>query len=164
MRKLTLALAVGLLIAATGTFVGPSRTVAAATYQTKVVIVVGQTQSVTASYISDANQAATEFQAAAAAAGSSVAITKIYSPYATWAAVKAAAKGANVLVYMGHGSGYPNPYVSYEQPNGDNGMGLNLVAGATVRLRDSFDISDPVWSLIGFFAHGRLLAPPPLRS
>ena len=131
MRKLTLALAVGLLIAATGTFVGPSRTVAAATYQTKVVIVVGQTQSVTASYISDANQAATEFQAAAAAAGSSVAITKIYSPYATWAAVKAAAKGANVLVYMGHGSGYPNPYVSYEQPNGDNGMGLNLVAGSS---------------------------------
>ena len=34
-----------------------------------------------------------------------------------------------------------------------------------VRVRDSFGISDPVWSLIGFFAHGRLLAPPrPLRS
>ena len=45
------------------------------------------------------------------------------------------------------------------------GHGLNLLAGAAVRLRDSFDISDPVWSLIGFFAHGRLLAPPrPLRS
>ena len=40
------------------------------------------------------------------------------------------------------------------------GHGLNLLAGAAVRLRDSFDISDPVWSLIGFFAHGRLLAPP----
>src|SRR5450755_663995 len=35
------------------------------------------------------------------------------------------------------------------------GHGLNLLAGAAVRLRDSFDISDPVWSLIGFFAHGR---------
>jgi transposase-like protein len=45
------------------------------------------------------------------------------------------------------------------------GHGLNLLAGAAVRLRDSFDISDPVWSLIGFFAQGRLLAPPrPLRS
>ena len=45
------------------------------------------------------------------------------------------------------------------------GHALNLLAGAAVRLRDSFDISDPVWSLIGFFAHGRLLAPPrPLRS
>jgi hypothetical protein len=45
------------------------------------------------------------------------------------------------------------------------GHGLNLLAGAAVRVRDSFDISDPVWSLIGFFAHGRLLAPPrPLLS
>ena len=45
------------------------------------------------------------------------------------------------------------------------GHGLNLLAGAAVRLRDSFDIADPVWSLIGFFAHGRLLAPPrPLLS
>ena len=45
------------------------------------------------------------------------------------------------------------------------GHGLNLLAGAAVRVRDSFDINDPVWSLIGFFAHGRLLAPPrPLLS
>ena len=45
------------------------------------------------------------------------------------------------------------------------GHGLNLLAGAAVRLRDSFDIGDAVWSLIGFFAQGRLLAPPrTLRS
>ncbi len=45
------------------------------------------------------------------------------------------------------------------------GHALNLLAGAAVRLRDCFGISDPVWSLICFFAHGRLLAPPrPLRS
>ena len=45
------------------------------------------------------------------------------------------------------------------------GQRLNLLAGAAVRLRDSFDISDAVWSLIGFFAHGPLLAPPrTLRS
>jgi hypothetical protein len=33
-------------------------------------------------------------------------------------------------------------------------------------LRECFGRSDPVWSLIGFFAHGRLLAAPraPLRS
>ena len=28
-----------------------------------------------------------------------------------------------------------------------------------LRFRDCFGYSDPVWSLIGFFAHGRLLAP-----
>jgi Domain of unknown function (DUF6431) len=43
---------------------------------------------------------------------------------------------------------------------------LNLLAGAAVRFRECFGRSDPVWSLIGFFARGRLLAAPrpPLRS
>ena len=128
MRKLTLALAVGLLVAATG-LVATSSHVAAAASATKVVLVVGQTQGSTPSYINDANNAADEFQTAADSAGRSISITKVYSPDATWGAVLAAAKGANILVYMGHGSGYPNPYVSYEQPNKDNGMGLNGVAG-----------------------------------
>jgi len=46
------------------------------------------------------------------------------------------------------------------------GHALNLLAGAAVRFRECFGRSDPVWSLIGFFAHGRLLAAPrpPLRS
>ena len=45
------------------------------------------------------------------------------------------------------------------------GHALNLLAGTAVRVRDCFGRSDPVWSLIGFFARGRLLAPPrSLRS
>jgi len=40
------------------------------------------------------------------------------------------------------------------------GHALNLLAGAAVRFRESFGRSDPVWSLIGFFAVGRLLAAP----
>ena len=45
------------------------------------------------------------------------------------------------------------------------GHALNLLAGAAVRFRDCFGSSDPVWSLIGFFAHGRLLAARrPIRS
>jgi hypothetical protein len=118
MRKLTLALAIGLLVASTGTMAGPSK-VAASSYQAKVVIVVGQTQSATARYRSDADQAAAVF------AQYTTNIVKIYSPNATWSAVRAAAKGANILVYLGHGSGYPNPYLGYLQPNGDNGMGLD---------------------------------------
>jgi hypothetical protein len=132
MRKLTLALAVGLLVAGTGMAASPRGVAASApAYVTKVVIVVGQVQGTTQQYIADADQAATEFQAAAASAGRSVSITKIYSPNATWGAVHAAAKGANILVYLGHGNGYPNPYVSYEQPLKDNGMGLNNVAGTS---------------------------------
>ena len=118
MRKLTLALAVGLLTAGIGIVVNPPSAVAAS-YQTKVVIVVGQTQSATARYRADADATAAEF------AKYTSNITKVYSPHATWSAVKAAAQGANVLVYMGHGSGWPNPYVSYLQPNSDNGMGLD---------------------------------------
>jgi len=45
------------------------------------------------------------------------------------------------------------------------GHALNLLAGAAERFRDGFGSSDPVWSLIGFFAHGRLLAARrPIRS
>jgi hypothetical protein len=38
-------------------------------------------------------------------------------------------QGASVVVYMGHGSGFPNPYVSAPNPYNQNGMGLNLTAG-----------------------------------
>jgi len=132
MRKLTFALAVGLLVAGTGMVASPSKVVASApAYVTKVVIVVGQTQSATQQYIADATAAYSEFQAAAATAGRSVNIITIYSPNATWGLVQAAAKGANILVYIGHGNGYPNPYVSYEQQLKDNGMGLNAVAGSS---------------------------------
>ena len=32
------------------------------------------------------------------------------APWATWARVKEAARGANLFVYLGHGNGYPSPY------------------------------------------------------
>jgi hypothetical protein len=132
MRKLTFALAVGLLVAGTGMVASPRGVAASApAYVTKVVIVVGQVQGTTQEYINDANTAAAEFQTAATTAGRSVNVVEVYSPNATWSAVQAAAKGANILVYMGHGNGYPNPYVSYEQPLKDNGMGLNAVAGSS---------------------------------
>jgi hypothetical protein len=123
MRKLVLALAIGMLVAAGASNVAPSA--ASAAIQTKVVIVVGATQGMTASYRSEADAAATVF------AKYTSNITKVYSPNATWAAVSAAAAGANVVVYLGHGSGYPNPYVSYLQPDKDNGMGLNAPTGGS---------------------------------
>jgi hypothetical protein len=118
MRRLTLALATGLLVASASIVAKPSLAVAAS-YEAKVVIVVGQTQGATARYRSDADGTAAVF------AKYTSNIVKIYSPQATWSAVKAAAQGANILVYMGHGSGYPNPYLGYLQPNADNGLGLD---------------------------------------
>lgn len=106
---ITLALTLGLLGAAP---------VAAATQ--KVVIIVGPTGSLTSNYRSTGNAIA----ATAEAAGADV--VKVYSPKATWNRVKAAVEGANIIVYLGHGNGYPNPYTSGAEPTDrDNGWGLN---------------------------------------
>ncbi len=75
----------------------------AVTAPPKVVIIVGPAGSYTDSYRSQADDTA----AAAAAAGANV--VKVYSPNATWANVKAAVDGANVIVYYGHGNGFPSP-------------------------------------------------------
>jgi hypothetical protein len=123
MRKLIPALAIGLLVAAGGFGVGV-KSAAAAAPQPKVVVVVGAVGSLTSTYRGYGDQAAATF------AKYTTNVVKVYSPNATWAAVQAAAQGASVIVYTGHGSGYPNPYVSYLQPNADNGMGLNAAAGA----------------------------------
>ena len=85
----------------------------------KVAIIVGPVGSLTSTYRTYANEAAT----AATAAGATV--VKAYSPSATWANVKAAVNGANVVVYFGHGNGFPNPYGSNELTDRTNGWGLN---------------------------------------
>jgi predicted transcriptional regulator len=40
------------------------------------------------------------------------------------------------------------------------GHALNLLAGSALRYRQRLGLTDPPWALIGFFSHGRLLAPP----
>ena len=92
----------------------------AAAVAQKVVIIVGPTGSLTDNYRSTGNDIA----AAAEAAGANV--VKVYSPKATWNRVKNAVEGANIIVYLGHGNGYPNPYTSGPEPTDrDNGWGLN---------------------------------------
>jgi Big-like domain-containing protein len=54
-----------------------------------------------------------------------VTVAKAYSPNATYSKVRAAVAGANIIVYMGHGSGYPNPYHNSLLPDRNNGWGLN---------------------------------------
>ncbi len=85
----------------------------------KVAVIVGPTGAQTDSYRDSADDVA----AAATAAGATV--VKVYSPNATWANVRNAVAGANIIVWMGHGSGYPNPYNATETPWKTNGWGLN---------------------------------------
>ncbi len=65
----------------------------------KVVIIVGPVGSSTANYSDNAKRYASQARSYGAN------VVEIYSPNATWARVKAAAQGANVLIYLGHGNG-----------------------------------------------------------
>jgi hypothetical protein len=107
---LTLALAFGGFIA--------SPTQATAASQIKVVIVVGPVEGSTSRYIDHARRYAAQARAYGAA------VTEVYSPRATWTRVKAAAVGANILIYLGHGNGHPSPYGAFSKYR-KNGMGLN---------------------------------------
>ncbi len=90
----------------------------------KVVVVVGPTHSLTASNL----QWGAAIAQRAAAHGAQV--VTVFHPDATWAAVSAAAVGANVLVYLGHGNGFPSPYTTSLMPDREDGMGLDPVDGA----------------------------------
>jgi len=88
----------------------------------KVVIVVGPVESSTKGYIAEARG----YAALARSYGATV--IELYSPNATWAKVRVATNGANILIYLGHGNGYPSPYGAFSAYTRD-GMGLNASAG-----------------------------------
>ena len=112
-KRAVLALA---LLASSAAFLATPSPSAAATQ--KVAIIVGPTAISTSSYVPYADQIA----ATASAAGATV--VKAYCANATPAKVLAAVQGANIIVYLGHGNGFPNPYSATLDPNSVNGWGL----------------------------------------
>ena len=70
----------------------------------RVVIVVGPSGASTDRYRAQAREAAV------VARQFTSDVTELYSPNATWPAVKHALQGASVVIYMGHGNGWPSPY------------------------------------------------------
>jgi flagellar hook assembly protein FlgD len=120
LRKSVAVLAL-VLVASLGIIV-PS--VAAANADPKVVIIVGATQGATAGYRADADQAYAE------AIKYTSNVVKVYSPNATWSNVKAAVAGASVVIYLGHGNGWPSPYTYDPTYSTKDGFGLNATAGA----------------------------------
>ncbi len=119
MRKTAVAIAL-VLVATLGILV-PSAV--AATGDPKVVIIVGATHGATAGYRADADVAYAE------AKKYTPNVVKVYSPNATWAKVKAAVVNASVIIYMGHGNGWPSPYTYDPAYTTKDGMGLNATAG-----------------------------------
>ncbi len=121
MRRVIVALLVALIavgLVVPGVFAAGARTGVA-----KVVLVVGPAGGATDRYRAEARKAA------ALARSYTADVTEIYSPNATWPAVKEALQGASVVVYMGHGNGWPSRYRDHLYPPTQNGFGLNPTAG-----------------------------------
>jgi len=98
----------------------------------RVVIIVGPVGSLTDNYRADGEKAAK----AARAAGATV--ETIYSPNATWPVVRDALQGASLVVYLGHGNGWPSRYRKSPAPKTQNGLGLNPEAGVDDKAHQYF--------------------------
>ncbi|HEV8280426.1 MAG TPA: FlgD immunoglobulin-like domain containing protein [Candidatus Limnocylindrales bacterium] len=103
---------------------------AAALSPAKVVIVVGATHGTTATYRKYADAAYAE------AIRYTPNVVKVYSPNATWSRVKSAAVGASILIYFGHGNGWPSPYTYDPNYTTKDGFGLNYDSNGDGRLSD----------------------------
>lgn len=116
---------VGLIVAVLGVgLVGPIGVAAASpsTRVPKVVLIVGPAGGATDRYRAEARSAAS------LARRFTSDVTEIYSPNATWPVVKDALQGASLVVYMGHGNGWPSRYRDALYPPTQNGFGLNPTA------------------------------------
>ncbi len=120
MRRIATAVAAGLIVLAG---LGVPAVGAATPTGPKVAIIVGPVGSMTASYKADADAAYNEARKYTSN------VVRVYTPNATWAAAKAALQGASVVIYLGHGNGFPSPYRSTAWPYSQNGLGLNPKAG-----------------------------------
>ncbi len=111
-----MALAMGLAPASAGK--------AEAAGQLKAVVIVGPSGSLQSS-----NNAAGK-AIADVAASYGMDVRRIFHPYATWSKVLDNIQGASIVVYLGHGNGWPSPYSPYQEDTKD-GFGLNASAGSS---------------------------------
>ncbi len=83
----------------------------------RAVIIVGPS-GMDRSNKADANRLASQ------ATNAGMRVTKVYTPNATWDRVVDATKGASLVVYMGHGNGWPSPHGPFQEDTKD-GFGLD---------------------------------------
>jgi hypothetical protein len=122
LRALLVLLAM-LALLATTSIAAPFARAASSSPQLKAVLIVGPSGMNTENK-SDADLLASQ----AAAYGMDV--VKLYTPHATWDAVLANIQGANLVVYWGHGNGWPSPYTPFQEKTKD-GFGLNASDGSS---------------------------------
>jgi flagellar hook assembly protein FlgD len=90
----------------------------------KAVIIVGPSASTTSHFLDDGQTIADQAKAAG------MDVTTIFHPHATWQRVLDNIQGANLVVYMGHGNGWPSPYAPFQERTKD-GFGLDGYDGAS---------------------------------
>ncbi|HWH24249.1 MAG TPA: hypothetical protein VNW68_05075, partial [Candidatus Limnocylindria bacterium] len=115
-RVLALVVALALLLASGIAVAQPARAAGL-----KAVFIVGPTHGLTSMNLNHSEALAQTAERAG------MDVRRVFHPNATWDNVLANIQGANLVVYMGHGYGWPSPWAFNE--NGQNGFGLNPVAG-----------------------------------
>lgn len=118
------ALLVAAIVAAVGMSIitTPSVRAGSAAAGLKAVIIVGPASSSTSEYLAEGEKIARQAEA------QGMDVRRIFTPRATWARVKAAAQGANLIVYLGHGNGWPSNMGPFRGESKD-GFGLNPCDG-----------------------------------
>ena len=110
----------------------------------KAVFIVGPTNGLTDSNLTDAEKMATQAEAAG------MDVHRVFFPHATWDNVLANIQDANLVVYMGHGYGWPSPYTKLLTETRQDGMALNSFDGSAknqytyygaTRLRESIHLA-----------------------
>ena len=102
---------------------GVAGTAHAAAATPKAVFISGPTHERTDDNLADSEAMARQAEAAG------MDVRRVFHPYATWDNVLANIAGASLVVYMGHGYGWPSPYTSRMMEDRQNGMGLNPYPG-----------------------------------
>ena len=90
----------------------------------KAVFIVGPTGDLTDTDLTDAERMAEQAEAAG------MEVHRVFFPHATWDNVLANIQDANLVVYMGHGYGWPSPYTPALTESRQDGMGLNSYDGS----------------------------------
>jgi flagellar hook assembly protein FlgD len=111
-----MAIAIGLAPASAGS--------AEAAGQLKAVVIVGPSGNLQSS-----NNAAGK-AIADVAASYGMDVRRVFHPYATWSKVLDHIQGASIVVYLGHGNGWPSPYAPFQEDTKD-GFGLNASSGSS---------------------------------
>ncbi len=124
LRRVLSTLVGALMVVSTQASLGVAPAAASDSSAPLAVIIVGPSASMTDDNKRDAGAIASE------AADAGMRVRKVLHPKATWEKVLDAIQGASLVVYMGHGNGWPSPHGPFQEDTKD-GFGLDPQEGSS---------------------------------